>query len=144
MMIIVDTNVMSEMMRLTPEQNVVAWFNDRRSETVWTNAITIMEIRYGLDIKPDGRKRFLLEATFERMLATYFPGRIAAFDHDAASHAARLQGRLKRAGIGIELADCMIAGITLSHGAILATRNVRHFADAGIDLVNPFVHGETA
>jgi predicted nucleic acid-binding protein len=111
---------------------------DRQPQSsIWTNAITILEIQTGLQVMPAGKKRVSLSEDFERLLDR-IDHRIAAFDEQAARFAAELTGvRQKKGRVG-ELRDTMIAGIVLSHHASLATRNVTHFADISATVVNPW------
>jgi toxin FitB len=137
-MIIVDTNIISEAMKSKPEAAVRDWLSSAAVIGLWTTSITIMEVRFGLEKLPDGKRRKDLETAFETFLAAAFDDRVLEFNEAAARSAASLQARRHRAGLNVEIKDIMIAGIALSRSAILATRNTRHFADAGIRLVNPF------
>lgn len=136
-MIILDTNVLSALMRDAPDQSVVAWMDRHPRSSIWTNSITILEIQTGLQVMPEGKKKVSLSEDFE-LLLDRIDHRIAAFDEPAARFAAELVGsRTKRGHVG-DLRDTMIAGIVLAHGASLATRNVRHFADISASVVNPW------
>jgi predicted nucleic acid-binding protein len=135
--IILDTNVLSALMRDAPDQSVTSWMNRQPSHSIWTNAITILEIRTGLQIMPAGKKRISLSEDFERLLDR-IDHRIAAFDEPAARFAAELTGLRQKKGRVGELRDTMIAGIVLAHHASLATRNVTHFADISATVVNPW------
>lgn len=136
-MIILDTNVLSALMRTAPEAKVVAWLDNQPRDSVWITSITALEVRFGLQILPTGKKRTALFQAFDSLLET-IKHRIAAFDTDAAESAADLMARRQRAGRPVELRDTMIAGIALARRAALATRNVTHFADAGISIVDPW------
>src|SRR5260221_6074379 len=136
-MIILDTNVLSALMRNAPDQTVASWMDRQPQSSVWTNSITILEIQTGLHVMPSGRKRVSLSEDFERLLDR-IDHRIVAFDEQSARLAAELSGlRHKKGRVG-ELRDTMIAGIILGHRAILATRNVAHFADISATVVNPW------
>ena len=136
-MIILDTNVLSALMRNAPDQTVASWMDRQPQSSVWTNSITILEIQTGLHVMPSGRKRVSLSEDFERLLDR-IDHRIVAFDEQSARLAAELTGlRHKKGRVG-ELRDTMIAGIILAHRAILATRNVAHFADISATVVNPW------
>ena len=136
-MIILDTNVLSALMRTAPEAKVVAWLDNQPRDSVWITSITALEVRFGLQILPTGKKRTALFQAFDSLLET-IKHRIAALDTDAAESAADLMARRQRAGRPVELRDTMIAGIALARRAALATRNVTHFADAGISIVDPW------
>jgi hypothetical protein len=105
---------------------------------LWTTSITIFEVQYGLAIMPAGRRQALQAAEFERVIDEDLEGRILPFDTGSAEQAAALMGRRRRAGRPIESRDTMIAGIALSQRATLATRNMRHFADLDVPVVDPW------
>ena len=136
-MIILDTNVLSALMRDEPDQSVAVWMDRQPHSSIWTNSITILEIQTGLQVMPEGRKKVSLSEDFERLLDR-IDHRIAAFDEPAARFAAELVGSRKKRGRAGDLRDTMIAGIVLAHGASLATRNVTHFADISATVVNPW------
>jgi predicted nucleic acid-binding protein len=136
-MIILDTNVVSELMT---EQNtgVLAWLDRQPWSSLWTTAITILEIRSGLAVIPVGRRRSERQAAFDLLIEGNLESRVLPFDHAAAEQTASLIGERKRAGRPGELRDSMIAGIALAQRATLATRNVRHFEDLTIPVVDPW------
>jgi len=137
-MILLDTNVISATMRPSPEKSVIAWLDRQPRTSVWTTSVTVLEIRFGLQMMPSGRKRTLLISLFERLLTELIEHRVVPFDTAAAQHAADLMVIRQKAGRPVELRDTMIAGIALASRATLATRNVKHFADLAIPLVNPW------
>lgn len=137
-MIVLDTNVMSALMRAPDNPGVVAWLDRQPQVTVWTTAICVMEVRFGLRIMPAGRRKEARIKEFERILADELQNRILPFDSDAAEHTARLMDRRHKAGRAGELRDTMIAGIALAQNATLATRNVKHFSDTGVAIVDPW------
>jgi predicted nucleic acid-binding protein len=137
-MIILDTNVLSALMRNAPDPNVEAWLDRQPRSSIWTNSITVLEIQTGLQIMPPGKKRISLTEDFERLLDR-IDHRIAAFDEHSARLAAELTGLRQKKGRVGELRDTMIAGIVLAHHASLATRNLTHFADISATVVNPWV-----
>jgi hypothetical protein len=137
-MIILDTNVLSALMRQTPEQEVVTWVDQQPRSSVWTTAVTVFEIRFGLHILPHGKRRSMLIHAFERLLTEILEDRVVPFDGTAAEHASSAMAARQKKGRPIELRDAMIAGIVLASNATLLTRNVRHFADLPIKLVNPW------
>ncbi len=136
-MILLDTNVLSALMRQVPDQKVVAWLDQQARTSVWTTSVTVLEIEFGVQILAAGRRRTLLAEAFEELLAR-IGQRVATFDVAAARHASDLMAIRHRKGRPVDLRDTMIAGIALAQHATLATRNTVHFEDAAIPLVNPW------
>jgi toxin FitB len=136
-MIILDTNVLSALMRATPESKVIAWLDQQPRTSVWTTSITILEVRFGLQIIAVGKRRSLLVQAFEEVLDK-IGQRVAPFDALAAQQAGDLMASRHRRGRPVDLRDTMIAGIALAHHATLATRNSAHFDDLSIPVVNPW------
>jgi toxin FitB len=137
-MVILDTNVVSEMMRATPAPAVVSWLNEQDAAQLFLTAITIGEIRFGLRVLPEGKRRRSLEEGFERILAEAFAGRILAFDEAAAHSYGEVMGRRKEIGRPLDILDAQIASIARSTGCSVATRNVQDFIECGVEIVNPF------
>lgn len=137
-MIILDTNVVSALMQRAPDAAVIQWLDRQPVEAIWITAITEFETRYGLALLPDGQRKAALTAAFERLLADDLENRVLVFDSAAATHASRLAARRKAAGRPGDMRDTQIAGIALARRAVLATRNLRHFDDAGVTLVDPW------
>lgn len=137
-MILLDTNVLSAVMRATAEPPVEQWLDTLSPESVWTTTITLFEVRFGLMLMADGRRRSLLETAFSTAIDDVLEGRVLSFDHAAAEAAAAMAARCRRAGRTIEIRDVQIAGIAAARRAMLATRNIRHFESLGITLVNPW------
>ena len=137
-MILLDTNVLSALMRSEPEVVVVDWLDAQPSESIWTTSITVFEIRTGLELLPSSRRRRHLEAAFERVVDEDLDQRVLAFDVAAAEAAGAVVARRQRAGKTVEIRDAQIAGIALARKAHVATRNVRHFGDLGVRLVDPW------
>ena len=137
-MILLDTNVLSALMRSEPEAIVVDWLDAQPSESIWTTSVTVFEIRTGLELLPSSRRRRHLEATFEQVLSEDLDQRVLAFDVAAANAAGALVARRQRAGKAVEIRDAQIAGIALARKAPVATRNVRHFTDLGVRLIDPW------
>lgn len=125
-------------MQADPEPAVVAWLDRQPSESIWITTITVFESRLGLALLPNSKRRRALELSFALLLHEDLERRIVAFDTDAAVAAAGLAAARRRAGHPVDMRDTQIAGIALARRATLATRNTRHFADAGIPLVNPW------
>lgn len=137
-MIVLDTNVLSTMMRTAPEPGVVRWLDDQPAESIWITAITVFEVELGLALLPAGARRRNLERSFTDLLLTDLGGRVLDFDRTAASTAAALGAVRQRRGRVVDVRDTQIAGIVLSRRATLATRNSRDFADLGVPVVNPW------
>ena len=139
-MIVLDTNVLSALMRREADPAVVRWLDLQSSESVWTTAVTVFEIRFGLELLAPGRRRRQLEDAFSRALDEDFQGRILPFDRVSANEAASRAAERRAAGKSIDFRDIEIAGIVAARRATLATRNARHFADLNIELVDPWAH----
>jgi predicted nucleic acid-binding protein len=137
-MIVLDTNVISALMRKEPEKSVVKWLDAQPAASVWITAITVMEIRFGLQTMPKGRRQNALIRAFELMLKGMIEGRIASFDAEAGMQAAELMAQRKRKGRPAEVRDTMIAGIVVANRATLATRNTQHFEDLPVTVINPW------
>ena len=126
-MILLDTNVLSALMKIEPDRSVVDWLDRQPPESVWTTSITVFESRFGLALLPRGRRRSALETAFERLIEDDLEERVLAFDAAAAGKAATLAAKRRQAGCTVDLRNAQIAGIALSRHATLAPRNVRHF-----------------
>jgi toxin FitB len=135
-MVILDTNVISAVMRVDSE--VIAWLNRQSISSVWTTTITIFEIRYGLAAMPRGKRRAASEIAFNEVIEKDLAGRVLPFDRSAADEAALLMAERRRGGRPREARDTMIAGIALAQNAILATRNIRHFDDLRVPITDPW------
>jgi len=138
-MIILDSNVVSELMRPRPEGKVVAWLDRLPRSSIWITSVTVFEIRFGLHSMPGGRRRDLYTEGFENLLDR-IERRIAPFDYEAAVHASTLMASRKIQGRPRESRDTMIAGIVLACRATLATRNIRDFYDISA-IVDPWTAG---
>lgn len=136
-MILLDTSVLSALMRLTPEPEVVIWLDHQPRTSVWTTSITLWEIRFGLHVLAPGRKRSALADAFEGLMDA-IGHRVAPFDSSAAVQSGDLMAARQKKGRPGDLRDTMIAGIVLANHATLATRNTVHFDDLSIPLVNPW------
>lgn len=138
-MIILDTNVVSEPMRPEPDGRVLAWLAAQDAGALFITAVTEAELRTGLAIMPEGRRREALAAALEAVLAEDFAGRVLPFEGGAAARAyATIQAARRGMGRPISMTDAMIAAIAQARGAQVATRNVGDFADTGVDVVNPW------
>jgi toxin FitB len=137
-LIILDTNVLSALMRTAPDPPVVAWLDRQPAESIWITSITVFEARLGLALLPAGRRRRALETAFTRLLEEDLENRVLDFDLGAASSAAVLAAERQRAGRPADMRDTQIAGIAVSRHATLATRNVRHFSDLKVPVIDPW------
>ena len=137
-MIVLDTNVLSVLMRRDTDPIVVRWLDRQSSESIWTTAVTVFEIRFGLDLLPPRRRRRGLEDAFRTILDEDLDGRILPFDQAAAEASATISAHRRRAGRPVEIRDVQIAGIVAARKARLATRNVRHFDGLNIALIDPW------
>ncbi len=137
-MILLDTNVLSALMHTTPDLTVAAWMDRQPAFAIWTTSITIFEIEYGLKLMPEGKRRTDLEKSIAELLAYDFRGRVAPFDLAASAVAGRLSAQRRREGRTTEDQDAMIAGIAIVRQAAIATRNVRHFEDLPIKVLDPW------
>ena len=137
-MIILDTDVLSALMRAQPDPAVLRWLDRQPESSVWTTSITVMEIQYGLQVMPEGRRRQKMTEELAAVLTEEIEERYAVFDVAAAQQAAELMALRKTKGRPGDFRDTIIAGIALSNRATLATRNTAHFADLSVPVVNPW------
>ena len=137
-MIVLDTNVLSALMRREPEPAVVAWLDGQPSASIWVTSITVFESRFGLALLPPGRRRQALQASFESLLADDLEHRVLPFDGEAASQAALIGATRQHAGRPVDMRDMQIAGIVVARRATLATRNLRNFDDLPTPVVSPW------
>ena len=136
-MTVLDTNVLSALMRQTPDEKVVAWLDKQPRTSIWTTSVTVLEVRFGLQVMPAGKRRSALMQAFEAVLDK-IGNRVAAFDVAAAQQAGDLMASRHKKGRPGELRDTMIAGIVLAQHAALATRNTAHFDDIPVTLIDPW------
>ena len=137
-MIVLDTNVVSELMQVEPSGNVSRWVASRPATSLCTTAITYAEISLGVELLPKGKRRDTIEQRARVFLDRGFAGRVLSFDGDAALAYARIVAARRRSGRPISQADAQIAAITRTLGYDLATRNVTDFEGCGIDLFDPW------
>jgi predicted nucleic acid-binding protein len=136
--IVLDTNVVSELMRPTPASEVVSWVATEASKGLYVTSITQAEILYGVLLLPAGRRRNSIEEAAAAMFETEFAGRVLAFGSDAAALYARIASQRRRVGRPISHFDAQVAAIALARGAALATRNRRDFEGCGVKLFDPW------
>jgi predicted nucleic acid-binding protein len=137
-MIVLDTNVISELMRDEPEVAVVDWVDGQPAIDLHLSAVTVAELLYGVARLPPGRRKTGLADQLEGMISEDFDHRVLAFDEAAAAHYADVVVGRERAGRPISTADAQIAAICRSHGAPLATRNLSDFDGTGVEVLNPW------
>ena len=137
-MIILDTNVLSELMRPKPSANVLRWIEKQPEMEVFTTSITEAEIFYGIEILPQGKRRDILTAVADAVFAEDFSGRVFGFDSEAARFFSKIMSSRRASGRPISQSDAQIAAIAKVARAKLATRDVQDFEQCGIDLVNPW------
>ena len=137
-MFILDTNVVSELMRPAPDPAIVSWVAERATSSLFLTAVTEAELRFGLAVMPPGKHRDDLATGLERMLETGFANRVLPFDSGAARAYAGIAAARRRRGRPIAQADCQIAAIARARGMAVATRNIRDFEDTGIEIFDPW------
>ncbi|MEO9336417.1 type II toxin-antitoxin system VapC family toxin [Mesorhizobium sp. SB112] len=137
-MIVLDTNVISALMQPDRNHAAVSWLDRQTSTIIWITAISVLEIRAGLFLLPDGRRKSGLLGRFDQLLSDVIAGRVLPFDRNAAEAASFLSAKRIAIGRNIDNMDTQIAGIVVSRRAILATRNVKDFNDLDIPIINPW------
>ena len=137
-MIIIDTNVLSEVLRPEPDVRVSTWLARQPSRQMYTTAISRAEINFGILAMPDGSRKARLSEAAQAMFDVYFSGRLLPFDETAADEFASLSAGLKRVGRPMGIFDGMIASIVRSRGARLVTRNTKDFGECEIELIDPW------
>jgi toxin FitB len=140
-LIVLDTNVVSEMMRARPEPAVLAWLDRQASGELWLSAIVAAELMFGVARLPDGTRKRQLAQAVQATLEEEFAGRVLPFDLASASVYADLCAQRERAGLPAAMADAQIAATCLAHGATLATRNHAHFEGLGLGMIDPWASG---
>ncbi len=137
-MIVLDTNVISELMRSEPDPAVIDWVDQLPIETVFITAVTEAELRYGVARLSDGTRKDVLATKVDGLIAEDFDDQVLPFDSEATSHYADIAASRERRGQPISMADAQIAAICRLCHAQLATRNVKDFTDTGITVTNPW------
>ena len=137
-MIILDTNVLSALMRKVPEIPVIEWLDRQPAESIWITSFTVFEAKLGIALLPKGKRQRALETLFGQLMEVDLENRVLDFDGVAATEAAALAATRQKAGRTIDMRDTQIAGIALARRATLATRNVKHFQDLNITVVDPW------
>jgi len=139
--ILIDTDVVSEPLRPSPEARVVAWIDAQPVATLYLSAITVAELRFGVASLPAGRRRTRLQENIERRVLPLFAGRVLPFDLAASQSYAELMARARSAGVAVSRSDGYIAAIAAANGMLIATRDTGPFEAAGLDVVNPWHQG---
>ncbi|MEO0442911.1 MAG: type II toxin-antitoxin system VapC family toxin [Pseudomonadota bacterium] len=137
-MIILDTNILSELMRPQPAAEVQNWLTQAADDVLVTTAITVSEIEYGLSRLPAGKRNNELIARFAALTGAVVDFAVLPFDDAAARRAGQLRGHRESKGLSAQSADMMIAGIAAINSARIATRNIKDFSETGVDLINPW------
>jgi len=125
-------------MRSGPDANVVRWLNEQTATALFTTSVTVMELRFGIERLPDGKRKTGLWETLDFTLPRLVGSRILPFDVPAATEAARISAEAEAAGTKITEADAQIAAIIRVHGFAIATRDVAPFQNAGLSVINPW------
>lgn len=137
-MIVLDTNVISEPLRPTPEPRVSDWIDAQPLETLYLSAMTVAELRAGVALIPAGKRRTALHENLEKRILPKFTGRVLPFDMICTNAYAEVIATTRKAGSGIETADACIAAVALANGFIVATRDTSPFEAAGVTIINPW------
>lgn len=137
-MIILDTNVISEIMKPTPDLSVSAWLDAQNLRSLYVTSINLMELRYGVQKLPEGRRKDSLRDVLEFTLTKLFSDRELAFDRHAAQATASIAAETFRRGMNLSTADLQIAGIALANGFAVASRDAMPFTETGVTLIDPW------
>lgn len=137
-MIILDTNVLSALMQSVPDDAAIDWLDRQPTESVWITSITLFEVNLGINLLAKGKRQRELTTAFQKFLAEDLENRVLDFDTPAAQEAATLAAARQRAGRPVDIRDTQIAGIALARRASIATRNVRHFRDLKVPVIDPW------
>lgn len=137
-MVILDTNVVSELTRHNPEPLVIAWLDRQTEDEVFVTSVSKAEIIFGLECMAAGKRRFELEEIYRRLFQTRFLGRVLAFDEDCAQDFARFAASAWKRGLKMGTPDLQIAAIAAFHHFAVATRNIDDFDHEGLEVINPW------
>jgi toxin FitB len=140
-MFVLDTNVVSELMRPAPDGHVVAWLDAQAPDALWITSVTVAELLFGIARLPDGARKQSLALAAQTMIEDDFAERIFGFDSTSATVFADIAAQRERAGRPLSMADGYIAAICLAHSAQLVTRNSKDFEGLGLALLNPWDAG---
>lgn len=136
-MIVLDTNVVSEPMRPAPDPHVLTWLNSQPAESLYLTSVSLAELLVGIGVIPVGRRRESLARSLDHLL-DLFADRVLPFDQAAAGRYADMAVRARAVGQPLPPSDGYVAATAASHGFLVATRNARHFAHTGVEIINPW------
>jgi toxin FitB len=137
-MILLDTNVISEPLKASGDPKIVTWINAQNIETLYLSTIGLAELRFGIAVLPEGKRKDVLHSSLEQRVLPLFEGRILSFDIGASQAYATLRSKARAAGQAIASVDGYIAAIAMTHGLAVATRDTNPFIAAGLTVINPF------
>lgn len=137
-MVILDTNVISELMRAEPDPNVLKWVDAQKTNNLAITAIAIAEIQRGILRLPKGKRQNALNKNFLEFVKDAFVGRVLSFDEKSAYLYGEIASEREKAGFNTDAIDLMIAAIAKNNKASIATRNVKDFKDCGVKIINPW------
>ena len=137
-MILLDTNIISEMMKPVPAATVTHWIDQQETTQLYLSTISIAEITYGINALPKGNRQIALADAFQKVLKNGFEHRILSFEEAAAHLYGQIMGLRKERGKPLSILDGQIAAIALANNLTLVTRNIKDFSDCGLELINPF------
>ena len=137
-MVILDTNVISELTRFEPSARVVAWVDKFDHEDLYTTAVAKAEILFGLELMPAGKRKLDLEEAYRRMFKIWFLGRVLPFDDDCALHFSLIAANAEKRGRSYSTADLQISSIAFLHRLDVATRDTQGFDHEGLTIINPW------
>ncbi|MFZ2825186.1 type II toxin-antitoxin system VapC family toxin [Hydrogenophaga sp.] len=140
-MILLDTNVISEPLKPGSDPNVLAWIDAQTMETLFVSTITLAELRFGIAVMPEGKRKSVLQRRLEEEVIPLFDGRVLSFDEGASKAYAEVRARARAAGKAIGTADAYIAAVAVAHGFSVATRDTSPFEAAGCEFINPWEVG---
>ena len=137
-MILLDTNVISEPLRASADLNVLAWIDAQVIETLYLSTICLAELRFGIAVLDDGKRKQMLYKSLEQQVLPLFDGRILTFDEPASQAYASIRAKARKSGLAIAPADGYIAAIAHAHGFSVATRDIYPYEAAGVSVINPW------
>lgn len=140
-MILLDTNVISEPLKPGSDPNVLAWIDAQTMETLFVSTITLAELRFGIAVMPEGKRKSVLQRRLEEEVIPLFDGRVLSFDDGASKAYAEVRARARATGKAIGTADAYIAAVAVAHGFSVATRDTSPFEAAGCEFINPWEVG---
>lgn len=138
-MIILDTNVVSEIMKSEPKQAVASWLDSQSLKSLYITTISVMELRYGVELLPEGKRKNALWEVLDFTIYRLFDDRILNFDRKAAEKAAEVSAKAKARGMNLGTADMQIAGLAIASGMSIASRDEMPFIETGVHLINPWI-----